>query len=131
MKIAPQKVHHVEIHRDAPRIDLSTNRSDVRRLARYLTDTAVGLVLSGGGARGYAHVGVLRAMEELAIPVDFIGGTSMGAFVGAIASGNRGDYYLTRKRAKRGAATLASLAAQLCDLTLPVLSLVGERESEE
>lgn len=115
------------IHRDSPRIDLSTNRSDVRRLARYLTDTAVGVVLSGGGARGYAHVGVLRAMEELAIPVDFIGGTSMGAFVGAIASGNRGDYYLTRKRAKQGAATLASLSEQLWDMTLPVLSLVGEK----
>ncbi|CBK23714.2 uncharacterized protein [Blastocystis hominis] len=123
VKLAPQKVHHVVIHRDSPRIDLSTNRSDVRRLARILTDTAVGLVLSGGGARGYAHVGVLRAMEELAIPADFIGGTSMGAFVGGIASGNRGDYYLTRKRAKQGAATLASLAAQLCDVTLPVLSL--------
>lgn len=123
-KLAPQKVHHVVIHRDAPHIDLSSNRSDVRRLARYLTDTAVGLVLSGGGARGYAHVGVLRAMEELAIPIDFVGGTSMGAFVGGIASGNRGDYYLTRKKAKHGANTLASLYQQLSDITLPVLSLV-------
>ena len=63
-------------------------------------------------------------MEELAIPIDFVGGTSMGAFVGGIASGNRGDYYLTRKKAKHGANTLASLYQQLSDITLPVLSLV-------
>jgi len=48
----------------------------------------VGLVLSGGGARGLAHVGVLRALEELRIPVDAIAGTSMGAVVGGLyASG--------------------------------------------
>ncbi|MDW8235712.1 MAG: patatin-like phospholipase family protein [Bacteroidia bacterium] len=43
----------------------------------------IGLVLSGGGARGAAHVGVLRALEEAGIPVDYITGTSMGAMVGA------------------------------------------------
>lgn len=42
----------------------------------------VGLVLGGGGARGYAHVGVLRYLEEMRIPVDYIAGTSMGAIVG-------------------------------------------------
>jgi NTE family protein len=48
----------------------------------------VGLVLSGGGARGLAHVGVLKALEELRIPVDAIAGTSMGAVVGGLyASG--------------------------------------------
>lgn len=48
----------------------------------------VGLVLSGGGARGVAHVGVLKALEELRIPVDYIAGTSMGAVVGGLyASG--------------------------------------------
>jgi NTE family protein len=43
----------------------------------------VGLVLSGGGARGAAHVGVIKVLEELRIPVDFIAGSSMGALVGA------------------------------------------------
>jgi NTE family protein len=43
----------------------------------------VGLVLSGGGARGGAHIGVLKALEELNVPVDFIAGTSVGAIVGA------------------------------------------------
>ncbi len=43
----------------------------------------IGLVLSGGGARGMAHVGVLQALEEEGIPIDYITGTSMGAMVGA------------------------------------------------
>ncbi len=48
----------------------------------------IGLVLSGGGARGLAHVGVLKALEELRVPVDCIAGTSMGALVGgAYAAG--------------------------------------------
>lgn len=42
----------------------------------------VGLVLSGGGARGFAHVGVLRVLEEQNIPIDYITGTSMGAIIG-------------------------------------------------
>ncbi len=49
----------------------------------------IGLVLSGGGARGAAHVGVLKVLEELRVPVDLIVGTSMGSIVGAsYASGN-------------------------------------------
>lgn len=44
----------------------------------------VGLVLSGGGARGAAHVGILRVLEELHVPVDFITGTSMGAVIGGL-----------------------------------------------
>src|SRR5690606_10619701 len=42
----------------------------------------VGLVLSGGGARGGSHIGVIRALEELRVPIDYIGGTSIGAVVG-------------------------------------------------
>jgi NTE family protein len=42
----------------------------------------IGLALSGGGARGGAHVGVLKALEELGVPVDFVAGTSMGAIIG-------------------------------------------------
>jgi NTE family protein len=44
----------------------------------------IGLVLGGGGARGFAHVGVLRVLEELRVPVDVVAGTSMGAVVGAL-----------------------------------------------
>ncbi|WP_434629470.1 patatin-like phospholipase family protein [Thermoanaerobacterium thermosaccharolyticum] len=49
----------------------------------------VGLILGGGAARGYAHLGVLKKLEEKNIPIDFIIGTSIGALIGAIyASGN-------------------------------------------
>lgn len=58
-------------------------KADLERLARFLTGSAVGLVLSGGGARGFAHIGILRALEECGIPVDFVGGTSMGAVIAA------------------------------------------------
>ena len=48
----------------------------------------IGLVLSGGGARGAAHVGVIRRLEELRIPIDYIAGTSMGSIIGGMyASG--------------------------------------------
>ena len=57
-------------------------------LARVAGRPKVGLVLSGGGARGVAHIGVLKVLEELRVPVDFIAGTSMGSLVGGIyASG--------------------------------------------
>ena len=48
----------------------------------------LGLVLSGGGAKGLYHIGVIRALEENAIPIDYVSGTSMGAIIGALyASG--------------------------------------------
>lgn len=50
----------------------------------FLGAQSVGLVLSGGGAKGLAHIGVIRALEENRIPIDYIGGTSIGAIVGAM-----------------------------------------------
>ncbi len=51
-------------------------------------DVSVGLVLSGGGARGLAHIGVLKAIEQAGVKIDYIAGTSTGAIVGALyASG--------------------------------------------
>lgn len=70
--------HHVRWDRDA----------DFLRVARFVTGNAVGLVLGGGGARGFAHLGVIRALEEAGIPIDMICGTSMGALIaGAYALG--------------------------------------------
>ena len=57
--------------------------ADIARLGRTLCGASVGLVLSGGGARAYAHIGVVRAMREAKVPIDFIGGTSMGAIIAA------------------------------------------------
>ena len=47
-------------------------------------DLKVGLVLSGGGAKGLAHIGALKVIEEAGVRIDYIGGTSMGAIVGAL-----------------------------------------------
>jgi predicted acylesterase/phospholipase RssA/CRP-like cAMP-binding protein len=68
-----QEHHHVRI--GVP--------SDIERLARVLSGNAIGLVLGGGGARGFAHAGVYRAMCEMEIPVDWVGGSSIGAVFGA------------------------------------------------
>lgn len=57
--------------------------ADFARLARLITGQSVGLVLSGGGARAYAHVGAIKALRERGVPIDYVGGSSMGAIVGA------------------------------------------------
>lgn len=90
---------------------------DVARLARMLVGRGVGLVLGGGGARGFAHLGVMRALNEANLPVDLIGGNSMGALLGAqIALEKPLDVILsdTRAFAKGGERP-----------TLPIVSLVG------
>ena len=56
---------------------------DADRMARVLTGSAVGVVFSGGGARAYAHIGALRALHEARVPIDFVGGASMGAVIAA------------------------------------------------
>ena len=79
--LAPRDVddhHHVR----------AGHASDVARLVRHLLGKAVCLVLGGGGSRGYAHLGVLRAFGELGIPIDAVAGTSIGAIIGgALAVG--------------------------------------------
>ena len=56
---------------------------DIERLARFIAGRAVGLVLAGGGARGFAHIGVIKALKEADVPFDHLGGTSMGAIIAA------------------------------------------------
>ncbi|MBT8197855.1 MAG: patatin-like phospholipase family protein [Acidimicrobiia bacterium] len=60
------------------------NQNDVSRVARFLTGKAVGVVFSGGGARGFAHFGVYRALQEAGVPVDAIAGTSFGSAIGVL-----------------------------------------------
>src|SRR5260370_18157832 len=59
------------------------NKADMSRLARLLTGRAVGVALSGGGARGCGHIGVINALREAGVPLDLLGGTSMGAVIAA------------------------------------------------
>jgi predicted acylesterase/phospholipase RssA/CRP-like cAMP-binding protein len=65
------------------------HNGDIASLARQLTGFGIGLVLGGGGARGFAHVGLLQAMRELGIAVDVCGGASMGAYVAALHASGR------------------------------------------
>ena len=58
----------------------------IARLCRHLLGRSVGLVLGGGGAKAFAEIGVLRALHEARVPVDVIGGTSMGSVIGALAA---------------------------------------------
>lgn len=71
--------------------------SDFSRLARWLTGTSVGLVLGGGGARGAAHVGMLKAIQEAGIPVDMVGGVSIGAFMSGLYAMERNLVTVTQK----------------------------------
>jgi len=91
------------------------------RLARALRRRSVGLVLAGGGARGFAHVGVLMALEEEGVPVDMLGGTSMGSFVGGVYA-KEPTALLTRIIARRLAVHMSSAWEQLLDLTVPIVS---------
>ncbi len=59
---------------------------DLQRLIRTSSGRAVGLVLAGGGARGFAHLGAIRALHEHGIPVDLVGGTSIGAVMAALCA---------------------------------------------
>ncbi|XP_076793628.1 patatin-like phospholipase domain-containing protein 7 isoform X3 [Arvicanthis niloticus] len=96
--------------------------SDFSRLARMLTGNAIALVLGGGGARGCAQVGILRALAECGIPVDIIGGTSIGAFMGALFAEER-SYSQIRIRAKQWAEDMTSMVKTILDLTYPITSM--------
>ena len=65
------------------------HHSDNARTARHVLGLTLGLVLGGGGARGFAHAGFFQALEEAGVVVDSVGGTSMGALVGALISSGR------------------------------------------
>ncbi|KAF9111573.1 phosphatidylcholine and lysophosphatidylcholine phospholipase [Mortierella sp. AM989] len=97
------------------------NRSDFARLARRLTGRTVGLVLGGGGARGIAHIGVIRALEEAGIPIDIVGGTSMGAFIGGLYA-RESDNVAIFGRAKMFAGRMAAKWRMVADFTYPVTS---------
>lgn len=109
----PHDIYHIR----------AQSAADMARLARLLSGRAVSLVLGGGGARGFAHLGVYRAMAELDIPFDLVGGTSIGS---PLAAGMALDI---------SPAELVDIAAErfsgVLDYTVPVVSLVkGERITE-
>lgn len=98
--------------------------SDFSRLARILTGNTIALVLGGGGARGCSHVGVIKAMEESGIPVDIVGGTSIGSFIGALYAEERSAVG-TKQRAKEWANAMNSVFKTVLDLTYPITSMLS------
>jgi lysophospholipid hydrolase len=103
------------------------HKNDFNRLARILSGQAVGLVLGGGGARGISHIGIIRALEENGIPIDFIGGTSIGSFVGGLYA-KEYDLVPIYGRAKKFASRIASLWRMALDLTYPTTSYTTGHE---
>lgn len=122
--VKPDYYHHVCWRADTT-IDEGAANDDIQRLARLLTGRGIGVVLSGGGARGYAHVGAIRALAEARIPIDLVGGTSMGAIVaGLSAIGHSAD--------SMQAILIDHLSdrSQLVDYTLPLTSLLRGQKLE-
>jgi NTE family protein len=97
----------------------TANANDIARLARFLRGRAVTLVLSAGGARGFAHLGVVRALREAHAPIDLIGGCSMGSIVGATVAMEWDDAEI--KERLRSAFVDTN---PINDYTLPFLSLI-------
>lgn len=104
--------HHVRWDRDA----------DFARLARFLTGNAIGAVLGGGGARGFAHLGVIRALREAGIPLDLIGGTSMGALIAAQPALGWDDATMLQMNRR---SFVETKPVTMRDYTLPIYALVN------
>jgi NTE family protein/lysophospholipid hydrolase len=100
--------------------------SDIRRLARRLAGHAVGLVLGGGGMRGAAHFGVIKALEEAGIPIDLVGGTSAGSFVaGLYVLGGSPDHLHAMSR------DMLRVDKPFSEYTLPLVALLTGRRLGE
>jgi NTE family protein/lysophospholipid hydrolase len=94
--------------------------TDIARIARSLTGRGIGLVFGGGGARGFAHLGIMRALEEVGVPIDIVGGTSIGAI---IAAGRAQEI-----RYEEGLARCKQHFRALFDPTLPLVALLVGRK---
>jgi len=115
---------------DARRVDFHVHvrkdhADDIGRVARIVAGKALGLVLAGGAARGFAHLGVYRALTEAGLTVDWIGGTSVGAIMGGVLASPR-----SFDEALGIARTSFVEGKPFSDYTLPVVSLIRGRRME-
>jgi len=95
---------------------------DMQRLVRHLTGRSIGLVFSGGGARAFAHIGAIRAIQEAGIPIDLVGGASLGSVVAA-AYALDWDYV----RMVEAAETFFS-PTKIFDYTFPAVAFVNSKK---
>jgi len=108
--LAPQRHFHARLG----------HAGDLARLARHLAGQAIGLALSGGGARGPAHAGVFHALEDAGIPVDFVAGTSAGSLMACLFAQDEG----WARCARRAIDGIGPPPGPFSDFTLPVVSLL-------
>src|SRR5690606_20155777 len=99
------------------------DQADAERMGRVITGSSVGVVMSGGGARAYSHIGALRALREAGVPIDFVGGASMGA---VIAAGPALDWSQEELEARIRKAFVQS--DPLSDLAFPMLAMTRARK---
>ena len=111
------------LRRPSARLHHARDDGDWPRIARLATGRAVGLVLSGGGARGFAHIGVVRALREAGIAIDAVGGTSIGAIIGAGVAADWSVAEMTEVYRRSFVST-----NPLSDRTIPFVSLVSGRK---
>jgi NTE family protein len=104
----------------------ANNTADVHRLARFIAGRAVGLVLAGGGARGFAHIGVIRALMEAEVPFDHLGGTSIGAIIASGLAHEWGVEELTDRMRE-----VFVTNNPLDDYTLPLIALLRGRKARQ
>jgi len=136
--ILHKKVYLLLIHGEHSNLPMNTSRwllprkpdlhihlrkghsGDIGRFCRIISNTALGIVLGGGGAKGFAHIGVVRALKEAGIEIDFLGGTSAGALYGigmAFA-----DFDFDKIHALNEEGIRRKLTSR--DMTLPLISLM-------
>ena len=115
--VRPRAHHVVPSEADMP--------DAARRIARRLAGRSLGLVLSGGGARAFAHVGVLEVLEDERVPIDRVGGTSMGAFIAAMVA-----LGWSAERIRATCDAEIARRSPFSDYTLPRHSLIRARRAE-
>lgn len=114
---AYQPDFHLHVRQDRP--------NDTARVARIIAGQALGLVLGAGGARGFAHLGVYKALRELDVPIDWVGGSSIGSIFGATIAAD-----WSFEEANRTARHHFVKAKPFSDFTLPVAALLRGKRME-
>lgn len=103
--------------------DLDYLKNDFARLARILSNEAIGLVLGGGGSRGIAHISIIKSIVKSGIPIDIVGGCSIGSFIGGLYAKECNSAVLYNK-AKKFSKKAFSIWRIISDLTIPISSYV-------
>jgi len=111
---------------DAHRVFAVSGARTMERVARALAGASVGVVMSGGGARAYAHIGAIKALRERQVPIDFLGGASMGAVIAACVAMGWDDEEIEAR--VRDAFVSSN---PLGDHVLPVVALTRGQRVEE